>query len=190
MLLFQPWIIRYFGIPEIVGGAWLGGTLDTTASVAAASELIGPIAVKVGVIIKFSQNVLIGVAAFFIATWWLLKKRPEQIQSSEKPSMKIIWNRFPKFVIGFIVVSLIFSFIVPATATKQVGGFLNSLRSVWFALAFVAIGIEAKFTDLIKVQGGRPAATFVTAQFFNLIWTLLIAYLLFGGKIFPVPQIN
>jgi len=72
MLILQPWLIKQFGIPEIVGGAWLGGTLDTTASVTAAAQLVGPIAVKAGVIIKFSQNVLIGVAAFFIAAWWTL----------------------------------------------------------------------------------------------------------------------
>jgi uncharacterized membrane protein YadS len=55
MLILQPWIIRKFGIPEIVGGAWLGGTLDTTASVTAAAQLVGPVAVKTGVIIKFCR---------------------------------------------------------------------------------------------------------------------------------------
>lgn len=69
MLILQPWIIRHFNIPELVGGAWLGGTLDTTASVTAAAQLVGPIATKAGVIVKFSQNVLMGVAAFLIAGW-------------------------------------------------------------------------------------------------------------------------
>ena len=74
MLIGLPWIIRNTGIPEIVGGAWLGGTLDTTASVTAAAELVGPAATKAGVIVKFTQNVLIGVAAFLIAAWWLMRK--------------------------------------------------------------------------------------------------------------------
>lgn len=190
MLLIQPWLIRYFSIPEAVAGAWLGGTLDTTASVTAAAELVSPAAVKVGVIIKFSQNVLIGVAAFFIAWWWLVKKKNSATISTEKPSLKLIWERFPKFVIGFVAVSLLFSFVVPPGVTKQVGGSLNSIRSIWFALAFVSIGFEAKFSDLAKMQGGRPAAAFVSAQFFNILWTLLIAYLLFGGRFFPVPQIR
>lgn len=190
MMLLQPWIVRQFGIPELVGGAWLGGTLDTTASVTAASEILGPLAVKVGVIIKFSQNVLIGLAAFLIAWWWVWKKKGSALQSGEKPSFRLVWSRFPKFVIGFILVSLLFSFVVPSDTTKQVSGILNSVRSVWFALAFVAIGMEARFTDLVKVQGGRPAISFVTAQVFNIIWTLLIAYALFGGKFFPVPDIR
>ena len=190
MLLLQPWAVRYFGIPEMVGGAWLGGTLDTTASVTAASELLGPVALKIGVIIKFSQNVLIGVAAFFIAWWWLVRKKDATSPNSERPSLKTIWSRFPRFVIGFLLISLIFSFIIPAATTKQVSGLLNNLRSMWFALAFVSIGIEARFADLVEVQAGRPAISFVTAQMFNVVWTLLIAYLLFGGRFFPVPEIR
>ncbi|RYZ53070.1 MAG: putative sulfate exporter family transporter, partial [Chitinophagaceae bacterium] len=190
MMILQPWLVRQFGIPELVGGAWLGGTLDTTASVTAASEILGPLAVKVGVIIKFSQNVLIGLAAFFIAWWWIARNKKTALETGEKPSFNLVWSRFPKFVIGFILVSLVFSFVIPPATTKQVSGFLNSLRSVWFALAFVAIGIEARFTDLVKVQGGRPALSFIGAQVFNVIWTLLIAYALFGGRFFPVPDIR
>ena len=190
MLLIQPWAVKQFGIPEIVGGAWLGGTLDTTASVTAASELLGPLAVKVGVIIKFAQNVLIGLAAFFIAWWWLWKKKEGSLQTGEKPSFRMVWSRFPKFVIGFILVSLLFSFLVPSGTTKEVSGILNSMRSIWFALAFVSIGMEARFADLIKVQEGRPAISFVVAQLFNIAWTLLVAYALFGGRLFPVPAIK
>ena len=189
MLIILPWIIKETGISEIVGGAWLGGTLDTTASVTAASELVGPAATKAGVIVKFSQNVLIGFAAFLIAAWWVLKKK-DAPGSQEKPSLKLIWERFPKFVLGFIAASLIFSFLIPSDTSKQVSGILNSLRTIWFALAFVSIGLEARFLDLFKVQEGRPAIAFVVAQLFNIIWTLLWAYLLFGGILFPPPDIK
>jgi len=188
MLVLQPWVIKKFAIPEVVGGAWLGGTLDTTASVTAAAQLVGPLALKAGVIVKFSQNVLIGVAAFFIAAWWTLKK--ENSQNTERQGLKIVWERFPKFVLGFIAASLLFSFVIPAETTKQVSGFLNGLRTLWFALAFVSIGLEAKFSDLVKTQGGRPALAFTVAQLFNIFWTLLWAYLLFGGLLFSVPDIK
>ena len=188
MLVLQPWFIKRFGIPEVVGGAWLGGTLDTTASVTAASQLVGPLALKAGVIVKFSQNVLIGVAAFFIATWWTLKKGKNA--NGQKQGLKIVWERFPKFVLGFIAASLVFSFVIPVETTKHVSGFLNGLRTLWFALAFVSIGLEAKFSDLIKTQAGRPALAFTVAQLFNIFWTLLWAYLLFGGLLFSVPDIK
>lgn len=190
MLILQPFIIRHFNIPEMVGGAWLGGTLDTTASVTAAAQLVGPAALKAGVIIKFSQNVLIGVAAFLIAAWWIVKKNPNGANANEKPGFGVIWERFPKFVLGFIVASLVFSFLIPAETTKQAAGFLNALRTLWFALAFVSIGLEARFADLVKTQGGRPALAFIGAQIFNILWTLLWAYILFSGILFPVPDIK
>ena len=190
MLIIQPWLIRKFGIPEMVGGAWLGGTLDTTASVTAAAQLVGPLALKAGVIVKFSQNVLIGVAAFFIAAWWALKKDPSHGEATEGKGLSIVWERFPKFVLGFIAASLIFSFLIPAGTIKQASGLLNSLRTFWFALAFVAIGLEARFSDLVTIQGGRPALAFIAAQVFNILWTLLWATLLFGGILFPVPAIK
>jgi uncharacterized integral membrane protein (TIGR00698 family) len=193
MLVLQPWLIKILHIPEIVGGAWLGGTLDTTASVSAAAELVGPKATKAGVIVKFSQNVLIGIAAFFIALWWTYRKGTSiqsQATETEKPGLGIVWERFPKFVLGFIAASLVFSFLIPTPVTKSVAGTLNGLRTVWFALAFVSIGLEARFTDLVKTEGGRPALAFIAAQLFNIIWTLLWAYLLFGGILFPVPEIN
>ncbi len=194
MMILQPWLVKELGIPEIVGGAWLGGTLDTTASVTAAAELVGPAALKAGVIIKFSQNVLIGVAAFFIAIWWTYRRSGNTAEraaaGAEKPGFGVVWERFPKFVLGFIVASLIFSFWIPTATGKSVGGILNSLRTVWFALAFVAIGLEARFSDLVKIQGGRPALAFIGAQIFNILWTLLWAFLLFGGILLATPDIK
>ncbi|NMN36207.1 YeiH family protein [Pedobacter sp. SG918] len=191
MMIILPWAVKYFNIPEVIGGAWLGGTLDTTATVTAAGDLVGPIAVKAGVIAKFSQNVFIGVAAFFIAIWWAYKKPKGEDGipfKAERPGLKIVWERFPKFVLGFVAASLVFSFLLSATTAKSVGPTLNGLRTVWFAIAFISIGMEAKFSSLVKLQGGKPAFTFVTAQIFNIFWTLLWSYILFGGYLFPVPD--
>ncbi|WP_051691754.1 YeiH family protein [Pedobacter borealis] len=191
MMIILPWAVKYFHIPEVIGGAWLGGTLDTTATVTAAGDLVGPIAVKAGVIAKFSQNVFIGVAAFFIAIWWAYKKPKSEDGipfKAERPGLKIVWERFPKFVLGFVAASLVFSFLLSPTTAKSVGPTLNGLRTVWFAIAFISIGMEAKFSSLVKLQGGKPAFTFVTAQIFNIFWTLLWSYVLFGGYLFPIPD--
>ncbi|HMO31917.1 MAG TPA: putative sulfate exporter family transporter [Lacibacter sp.] len=187
MLVIQPYLIRYFEIPEAVGGAWLGGTLDTTASVTAASELVGNEALQVGVIVKFSQNVLIGLAAFFITSWWVLRAK-EGETGNGKPSYSLLWQRFPKFVLGFIAASLIFSFVLSVERVQQTGAILSVFRTTWFALAFVSIGIETDLKTLIQSHGGRPAVTFIIAQLFNILWTLLIAWLLFGGILFSSLQ--
>jgi uncharacterized membrane protein YadS len=187
MMIIMPWIVKHFGIPDLVGGAWLGGTLDTSGSVVAAGALISEPAMKTGVIVKFSQNALIGVAAFILAIWWAFKSGEK---TGEKPSARVIWDRFPKFVLGFIVASFIFSFFIHIDTVSDTKSFLSELRTWWFALAFVSIGLETRFMDLVKMEGGRPALAFISAQLLNVIWTFILAYLLFGGIIFPVPDIR
>jgi uncharacterized membrane protein YadS len=183
MLVVMPWVVKTFDMPEVVGGAWLGGTLDTSGSVVAAAELIGDAALKAGVIVKFSQNVLIGVAAFVLSVWWTLRKR----EDTERPSARVIWERFPKFVLGFLVASVVFSFFLSEATVTETKGVLTSMRTLWFALAFTSIGLETRFRDLVTAEGGRPALAFILAQAFNVVWTLLLAWLLFGGVLVSVP---
>jgi uncharacterized membrane protein YadS len=186
MMVIQPWVIKSFGIPDIVGGAWLGGTLDTSATVVAAGALVSDSAMKVGVIVKFAQNALIGVAAFILVVWWTFKAGAQA--GGEKPSAGIIWERFPKFVLGFLLASALFSFFIPAEMVSGTKGAFGEFRTWWFALAFMSIGLETRFTDLVSMEGGRPAMAFVAAQIFNIFLTLVLAYLIFGGYVFPVPE--
>ena len=190
MMIIMPWIIKATGMNEIVGGAWIGGTLDTSGSVVAAASLISEPAMKTGVIVKFSQNVLIGVAAFILSVVWTLKACKAGEAGAEKPSARVIWERFPKFVLGFLVASAVFSFLLHIDTVSATKSLLGELRTWWFALAFMSIGLETRFLDMAKMEGGRPAAAFIVAQAVNVVWTLILAYLLFGGIIFPVPDIR
>ncbi len=187
MMILQPWIIKWTGMDHIVGGAWIGGTLDTSPSVVAAGALVSEKCMKTGVIVKFSQNVLIGVVAFILAVVWAFKRGAV---TGERPSAGVIWERFPKFVLGFLVASALFSFVLASEAVNATKSVLGELRTWWFSLAFVCIGLETRFGEFIKMGGGRPAASFIIAQLVNIIWTLLLAYLLFSGLIFPQPDIK
>jgi uncharacterized integral membrane protein (TIGR00698 family) len=187
MMVLMPQIIRAFGIPDVVGGAWLGGTLDTSASVVAAGEMLSVPARNAGIVVKLSQNVLIGVAAFLLTIWWSMRGRGP---SAERPGLSIIWERFPKFVLGFIVASLLFSFLLDPSLVADTKASLGGLRTWWFALAFASIGLETRFADLARAGIGRPALAFLGGQAFNVVWTLLLAYLLFGGALFSVPSFS
>ncbi len=187
MMVIMPWLVKALGIPELVGGAWIGGTLDTSGSVVAAGALISEAAMKTGVIVKFSQNVLIGVAAFILSVVWTLKAGAA---TGEKPSAKVIWERFPKFVLGFLVASIGFSFVLHIDTIGGVKDMLKDIQTMWFALAFLCIGLETRFGDLVKMEGGRPALAFISAQAVNIVWTLILAYLLFGGILFAAPNIR
>jgi uncharacterized membrane protein YadS len=189
MMVAMPWIVKATGMNDIVAGAWIGGTLDTSASVVAAGALISDAAMKTGVIVKFSQNALIGVAAFILVVWWTYKNAGAA-GTGERPSAGIIWERFPKFILGFIAASVVFSFFLHIDVVGGTRGALAEFRTWWFALAFVCVGLEARFLDLAGMGQGRPALAFVAAQTVNVFWTLLLAYLLFGGVIFPQPDIR
>ena len=100
-----------------------------------------------------------------------------------------IWYRFPKFVLGFIVASIIVSFFVePAVgekAAKTVGGACKTYRNWMFALCFVSIGLETNFKELVSVGGGRPAIAYWISQTANAVWTLFITWILWSSTFFP-----
>lgn len=184
MIILMPWIVRLGGIPDAVAGAWMGGTLDTTPSVIAASALVSEATVKVGTIVKFSQNVLIGVAALVLSTWWAMRHR----QAGEPATgASVIWQRFPKFVLGFMAASIVFSFLLGPELVARTKDAIGSVRTLWFALAFVAIGLETRLGSLVSLDEGRPLGAFLLAQAFNIVWTLVLAWLIFGGILFALP---
>lgn len=178
MMIFMPLIARWLGLSDEVTGAWLGGTIDTTGAVVASGTIAGDVALKFSTIIKFSQNILLGVAAFLISIYWTYKQVGKN-KETEKPTLKIIWERFPKFVLGFIIVSLVFSFVVSPETAEITGKTIKSYQSLWFNLAFICIGLETRFKDIIELDRGRPLVAFLTAQLFNIFVTLGVAYVLF-----------
>ena len=180
MMLFMPYIAKYLGLSQEVTGAWLGGTIDTTGAVVASGTLVGETALKISTIVKFSQNVLLGVAAFAISVYWTYTRRTEIKGVEKKPTLSVIWERFPKFVLGFVGASLLFSFLLEPTAINTIKPGLKNMQVLWFTLAFTSIGLETKFSDLFKHNNRKPLYAFLIAQAFNIVVTLVIAYFLFG----------
>ena len=179
MMIFMPYMAEWMGLSQEVTGAWLGGSIDTTGAVVASGSLVGEDALKISTIVKFSQNVLLGIAAFAISIYWTYSKSVDDETKKEKPTLKIIWERFPKFVIGFVFASLLFSFVISPETNALVKESLKSLQSLWFVLAFTSIGLETNFKDLFQHSNKKPLYAFLIAQTFNIIVTLVIAIVLF-----------
>jgi len=179
MMIFMPYLADKMGLSQEVTGAWLGGSIDTSGAVAASGSLVGEEALKISTIVKFSQNVLLGIAAFAISIYWSYSKSVDDETKKEKPTLKIIWERFPKFVLGFIFASLLFSFFISPETNVAVKGSLKFIQGLWFTLAFTSIGLETNFKDLFQQDNKKPLYAFLIAQTFNIIVTLIIALLLF-----------
>ena len=180
MMIFLPYIANGIGLSQEVTGAWIGGTIDTTGAVVAAGTLVGDAAVKISTIVKFSQNVLLGLAAFAISIYWTYTQKTPEGMEGNKPSLGLLWERFPKFVLGFVAASLLFSFILSPQLVDATQGGLKSIQTLWFVLAFTSIGLETRFSDLFNADNKRPLYAFLIAQSFNIIVTLIVAYFLFG----------
>lgn len=178
MMYLLPYLAKWMGLGEEVAGAWLGGTIDTTAAVVASGKFIGETAEQYSVIIKSAQNVLLGVAAFIISIYWSYKGSNSDI----RPSGSVLWERFPKFVLGFLIASLVFSFVFDAETGKELSRVANKgARGLLFSLAFVCIGLETDFRYIFKKENAKYIWSFLTAQGFNILITLLIAWLLFSN---------
>ena len=176
MMYFMPYLAKWMGLTPEVAGAWMGGTIDTTGAVVASGSVLGETAEKYSVIVKFSQNVLLGLAAFAISIYWSYKGKDHR----EKPTAGLLWERFPKFVLGFVLASLIFSFAMPLETAKSVGAVIKNLQGTFFAIAFVCIGLETRFKDIFNKSFKKPLWGFLMARGFNIVLTLIVAYLLFA----------
>ena len=192
MMVFEPMIIRAVGMSPIMGGSLIGGTIDSTGAVVVAGTALGGEAQTAAVLVKSIQNILIGFIAFFVSIFFAthVDKTPgTKVGASE------IWVRFPKFILGFFAASLIASFIIlPIFGNDQVGAInkvLDQYKNWAFVLAFVSIGLDTNFKDIIKkTQGGKLVWLYIVGQTFNIVLTFFAVWLLLSGVIFPIPSLS
>ena len=187
MMVFMPLVSRWLDLDRIVAGAWLGGTIDSTGAVVAAGQMLGDQAMQTAAVIKMIQNASIGLVALLIALYWVTRVEPTE---GRRPRAIEIWNRFPKFVLGFIATSCVVSLVlVPLLGTESVGQSLQASKAIrtWlFCLAFLCIGLESDFRALARqMAGGRPLLLYWSGQTLNIALTLLAAWLVFSGILFP-----
>ena len=182
--LVVPLLTDDVAIQNAIAGAWIGGTIDTTSGVGAASAIYSEEANKIAMIVKATQNVLIGVVAFMIATYLASKGGEGEFRT---PSPRIVWEKFPKFVLGFVVASFVFSLlqqyeIFPDFDARKLSetALAKRFSSIFFSLAFVCIGMETRLRDIISRENRSILYAFLGAQCFNIVVTFFVAWLLFG----------
>ena len=194
MMVLEPIILKALEVPEIMAGSLIGGTVDSTGAVAVAGSTFGSGSVgeKSAVLVKMIQNILIGFIAFFVALFFATnvnRKEGEKVGAGE------IWKRFPKFIIGFFVASLVASFIVQPLAgpdsVKAINGVLDQYKNWCFVLAFTSIGLDTNFKELAqRMQGGKVLWLYVVGQVFNIVLTAAMIWFVLSGAVFPIPVLD
>ena len=192
MMVFEPVLLKAFGVNQLMGGALIGGTVDSTGAVVVAGTALGPEAQTAAVLVKSIQNILIGFIAFFVALFFALHV-DRQAGVTVGPSE--IWTRFPKFIIGFFAASLLASFVIlPLAGSEQVGAInkvLDQYKNWAFVMAFLCIGLDTNFKTIWKqMQGGKALWLYIVGQLFNIGLTWFAVWLLLSGKFFPVPVLS
>ncbi len=207
-LLLLPFVAQHylFGQP-MVAGAWMGLAVKTdgaaVASGAIADALIQAKAVAAGMhfqpgwtlnvatTVKVFIDIFIGVWAFLLAWVWSAKIERRQ---GEKVRAVQIWQRFPKFILGYVATFLIVLALgalvprlVPTLTTAM--GEANVFRTIFFVMTFFSIGALSNFRKLWQEGIAKLAAVYVLCLFGYIIWIgLLISWLFFHGMLPPAVK--
>src|SRR5882724_7927237 len=200
-VLILPFIAQTFLSHEpMVAGAWMGLAVKTdgaaiaaggiTESLILAQNAAEGVKYQAGWIlgttatIKVFIDIFIGVWAFVLGYIWT-----NHINATgEKAKVREIWERFPKFIIGFIItfaVGLYLALGTPADIAAKVPaaiGEANTFRVIFFILTFFSIGVLSNFRKLWAEGVGKLAAVYLVSLFGFVIWVgLAISWLFFAG---------
>jgi uncharacterized integral membrane protein (TIGR00698 family) len=183
LIFLLPFLGRVFGLNEYVTGAWIGGSELADAAGLAAAAMVSDNATKAFMLVKLNRDVMVGFLCFILA--YVSVVRWDAKQSGVKPSPKIIWDRFPKFVLAFVAAS-IFITVLERVATggtsvaDAITKNLNAVRTWLFTIAFLCIGLNTKIKD-VRAMGSKPIIAFTTVVLVNFVIGFITANLFFGG---------
>src|ERR1019366_3531174 len=208
-LLVLPFVAQHYLYTQpMVAGAWMGLAVKTdgaaVASGAIADSLIRTKALAasgirfqpgwtlaVSATVKVFIDIFIGVWAFVPAWVWSAKIERRE---GEKVQARQIWQRFPKFILGYVatfLVVLALGAFVPGLVPKIKAsmGQANIFRAIFFVMTFFAIGVLSNFRKLWEEGIAKLAAVYVLCLFGYIIWVgLLISWLFFHGMLPPIVK--
>ena len=201
-LLILPFIAQaYMAHEPMVAGAWMGLAVKTdgaaVASGAITESLIMASAAAEGInyqkgwilatttTVKVFIDVFIGIWAFVLAYIWT---RHINVKPGETAKAGEIWERFPKFIIGYVITFAVILFFAanapPATVVKIKAAMseANVIRGIFFVMTFFTIGVLSNFKKLWEEGIGRLAAVYVVCLFGFIIWVgFVISWIFFHG---------
>jgi uncharacterized membrane protein YadS len=136
--------------------------------------------------IKIFIDVFIGIWAFILAYIWT--NHINVAKDGDKAKASEIWQRFPKFILGFVITFLVGLSLAASASPERLSrttaaiGEANTFRVIFFVLTFFSIGILSNFRKLWQEGIGKLAAVYLVSLFGFVIWVgLLISWLFFSG---------
>src|ERR1044071_4945999 len=143
-----PLIGHALGLSDHAYGLWAGLAIDNTAEATAAGNLWSEHAGKIAVLARSTRNATIGFVVLAYAIYWATRGASQAIYNKTT----FLWNKFPKFVPGFVVVSLAATL---AVLPKEQAADIANLSRWAFLLTFAGVGLSTDFREMRK-QGLYP----------------------------------
>jgi len=163
-LLTFPLIGHLIHLSDHAYGVWAGLAVDNTAEATAAGALFSDTAGKIAVLTKTCRNALIGFVVLGYAIYWARKGQAAVVGNKAA----FLWTKFPKFVLGFLAISIAVS--LGAFDAGQIKSLANLSR--WaFLLTFAGVGLRTNFRQLAR-QGLKPFAVGVLGEVLIAVLTL------------------
>src|SRR5438067_1410383 len=172
-LFAYPLIGHWLHMSDRAFGVWAGLAVDNTAEAAAAGAIYSDVAGKVAVVTKSTRNAMIGFVVLAYALYWASRGQAQTVTNKAA----FVWQKFPKFVLGFLLVSLLAT--VGAFQGTQVAS-LGNLSRWAFLFTFAGVGLKTDFREL-KKQGVRP---FVVGALAELTITVVTLILVLAAQVF------
>jgi uncharacterized membrane protein YadS len=201
-LLILPFVAQTFLYHEpLVSGAWMGLAVKTDGGAVASGQIVDSLITAKALAVdgvnykegwmlmttttvKVFIDIFIGIWAFILALIWCSKI---ECKPGEKAKAREIWDRFPKFIIGYFltfVIMLAISLLYPdlKKTAKLASSEADVFRSLFFALTFFTIGLVSNFKRLWAEGMGKLAAVYVVSLFGFIIWIgLIVSWIFFHG---------
>jgi len=181
----QAYLAIGVGMDDSVAGAWIGASVDQTGNVVASAAIVSEEAVEVAGIVKMILNSGLGILATVVAFWWQMRPSSTTNGAEKKPiSLYLMWDKFPKFVVGYLLCSGVLTAVIPRIEMTAEGGAIlrgiGTLNKWWFAIAFVGIGLGTNVKELWEgaVKSGVVKLYLVTNAI-DIGLALVLAYAVF-----------
>jgi uncharacterized membrane protein YadS len=202
-VLILPFIAQtWLSHQPLVAGAWMGLAVKTDGAAVAAGAITEALVLAknaaegvhyqpgwilgTAATIKVFIDIFIGVWAFVLGYIWT--NHINVTRDADKTKAREIWERFPKFIIGFVITffaGLYLALGTPTDVAKLVPaaiGEANTFRVIFFILAFFSIGVLSNFKALWQEGFGKLVAVYLVSIFGFVIWVgLAISYIFFDG---------
>ena len=200
MIFVLPLVCRFLELPAGVAGAWIGTSEFADAAGLAAAQAYGNLAdnlpqisgtaeqsVQAFTLMKVvGRDIWIGIWALVLSI--IATTRWDNAGNTAKPDYTQVWWRFPKFVIGFAIASLLVTAIAggysmadyEAVVQPELVAPIKNLRTWAFIFCFFSIGLTTRFREL-AAAGSKPFIAFTTGVVVNVIIGFVLSVWVFGS---------